>query len=270
MAALDGLEVLAVEERDWSLWRVFFRNAADRDAASAALSTANGLTVHATPVEVVDEDWARRSQAMLRSVRVGRFVISPPWDTPATSNRSDIVLVVEPSMGFGTGHHASTRLCLSALQQLEMGATEVLDVGTGSAVLAMAAARLGAASVVAVDIDADAISSAQDNLALNGLSGAVVLREADFRSEPAAHVDIVLANLTGGMLSMSAPTLLACCKAGGHMIMSGILASEESAVLDAFGDAVAVAWRNTEDEWVGLLLKKLEVAPQALQHGERH
>jgi ribosomal protein L11 methyltransferase len=256
LAALDGLALVAIEELGPQDWRVFFRDGIERDAAAVALGSAPGLQVTSTPVDVVDQDWARRSQAALKAVRVGLFIVAPPWDLPPSPAPTDIVLVVEPSMGFGTGHHASTRLCLDALQRLDVEARHVVDIGTGSGVLAMAAARLGAASVTGVDIDADALASAQDNLAANGLASSVVLCEADFRSEPADPADIVLANLTGGMLSRSAPHLLAACRAGGHLIMSGILATEEADVVSAFGDRVSHTWRRTEDEWVGLTVRK--------------
>ncbi len=256
LAALDGLELVAIEELTPSEWRVCFRRAVDRDAARHALSEAAGLSVGLHEVDVEDEDWARRSQADIRSVRVGRFVIAPPWDVPVGQADGDVVLVIEPSMGFGTGHHASTRLCLAALQHIEITNRQVLDVGTGSGILAMAAARLGASTVTALDIDPDAISSARDNLVLNGLSASIELRELDFRNERLPLADVVVANLTGGMLSMSAPQLLATCRAGGSLIVSGVLRTEEAEVVAAFGDRTSIGWRGTEDEWVGLVLMK--------------
>ncbi len=218
--------------------------------------TTTFVTVRVSPVDVVGEDWARRSQAELRSIRVGRFVISPPWDVPQRAAPADVVLIVEPSMGFGTGHHATTRLCLQALQLIDVRGARVLDVGTGSGVLAMAAARLGALQVTAVDIDVDALASAAANLVLNNLSATIDLRQLDYRHERLHPADVALANLTGGMLSTSASRLLTTCRAGGCLVVSGVLRTEEHDVVAAFGDDVTVSWRGSEEEWVGLVLQK--------------
>ena len=166
------------------LRRVHFSSEADRAEAGGAIARAlqaDGVTVRA--VDVPDEGWAARSQSRLRAVRVGRVVVAPPWDVPAGEAPDGCaVVVIVPSTGFGTGHHASTRLCLRALQTCLAGAASpptVLDLGTGSGVLAIAAHKLGAAGIVAVDRDPDALSNARDNLARNGVTGAVTLREAD-------------------------------------------------------------------------------------------
>ena len=159
----------------------------------------------ATPLAIADEDWAARSQAGLKAVTVGGIIVAPPWDVPLT-------IVIQPSMGFGTGHHATTRLCLTALQRLNVRGREVLDVGTGSGVLAIAASRLGAAGVRAFDDDQDAIQAAWENLALN--PGAVVtMLVGDLRTLDLEPAHLVLANITGGMLIASAARLLVADRA---------------------------------------------------------
>ena len=239
-AALTDFDVAAIEETSAESWRVFFQDSSDRDRAAGALRAGfPGLSIEA--IDVPDEDWAARSQADLRAVQIGRIIVAPPWDAPLT-------IVIQPSMGFGTGHHATTRLCLAALQRIDLAQRTVLDVGTGSGVLAIAASRLGAPDVTGIDDDADAIHAAWENLALN--PGAMVsLIVGDLRSTALRPADVVLANLTGGLLIASAARLKTLTSARGHLVLSGFMTHEERDVLAAFG-GFAVAHRDEEEGWV--------------------
>ena len=244
-AALTDFDISAIDETSSDSWRVFFPGGAERDRA------VNGLRVRfpelsIAPIDVPDEDWAARSQASLRAVQVGRLIVTPPWDAPIT-------IVIQPSMGFGTGHHATTRLCLAALQRIELAERSVLDVGTGSGVLAIAASRLGAAGVTGIDDDADAIHAAWENLALNP-GATVTLIVGDLRTTELLPADVVLANLTGGLLVASAPLLTKLAHARGHLILSGFMPHEEHGVLTAFG-GFAVEHRAEEDGWLCVTLK---------------
>ena len=243
-AALIDYDVSAITESD-EVWRVFFHTAQERDRAASGLRAEfNGLSIE--PVDVPDEDWAARSQASLRAIQIGRVIVAPPWDAPVT-------IVVQPSMGFGTGHHSTTRLCLSALQQLDMRGLTVIDVGTGSGVLAIAASLLGAANVIAFDDDEDAINSARENLTLNPRAR-VTLQVGDLRESAAANADLVLANLTGALLVSAAGQLRQLTDSGGRLILSGFLAREEREVLQAFAP-LAVEHRAQEEEWVCVTLR---------------
>ncbi len=251
-AALVDYDVTAVDERAPDDWRVFFTSARERDRAGAALRTEfPDITVQS--VDVPDENWAARSQASLRAVRVGAIVVAPPWDLPRDSSDGTIRIVVEPSMGFGTGHHATTRLCLAALQRLDLKERSVLDVGTGSGVLAIAASLLGSSDVTGIDDDADAVASAQKNLELNAGAN-VTLLAGDLRSTRLPAADVVVANLTGGLLVAAAGTIQSMATRGGRLILSGLMASEEQDVLVAFAGWI-VEHRSDEDEWVALTLR---------------
>ncbi|HEU4687009.1 MAG TPA: 50S ribosomal protein L11 methyltransferase [Vicinamibacterales bacterium] len=251
-AALVDYDVTAVDERAPDDWRVFFTSARERDRAGAALRTEfPDITVQS--VDVPDENWAARSQASLRAVRVGAIVVAPPWDLPRDSSDGTIRIVVEPSMGFGTGHHATTRLCLAALQRLDLKERSVLDVGTGSGVLAIAASLLGSSDVTGIDDDADAVASAQKNLELNAGAN-VTLLVGDLRSTRLPAADVVVANLTGGLLVAAAGTIQSMATRGGRLILSGLMASEEQDVLVAFAGWI-VEHRSDEDEWVALTLR---------------
>jgi ribosomal protein L11 methyltransferase len=256
-ALVDDFSPTALEEREDGI-RAFFASESSRDAALRALC----LRFDAAAIDVPDDDWASRSQSTLGPVVVGGVKIVPPWSAPGPPS-SDVVIVIEPSMGFGTGHHASTRLCLAALQDLELKDKTVLDVGTGSGVLAITAARLGAVRVYGLDVDPDAIQSARRNLALNPLNpeaaggpAAVSFHLADVLSTRLPGADIVTANLTGALLMRSAPVLLSAVRAGGSLVVGGMLAHERDEVLSAF--PTARVWRErTEDEWICLVVERI-------------
>jgi ribosomal protein L11 methyltransferase len=233
-------------------WNVCFSDAGDRARAAEAIrARLPGLTVEA--MDLPDEDWAARSQQALTAVRAGRFLIAPPWDLPKQPVDATVI-VIEPSMGFGTGHHATTRMCLQLLGEIDISDQTVLDLGTGSGVLSMAAALSGARRVVGIDVDQDAIDSAEASARLNTLPGTITFHVSDFRSAPPQPADLVLANLTGGMLTSSAQAMTALIRPHGQLIVSGFDHSEVDAVTGAFGSLREIE-RLTEDNWIALKLK---------------
>ena len=200
-----------------------------------------------SPVDVPDDDWARRSQENLKPITVGRITVAPRERPPsqlvttrrprATGHRHrPITIVIVPSMGFGTGHHATTRLCLAALQAIDVTGAFVLDVGTGSGVLAIAAVQLGAARALGVDDDPDAIQSANENLALNPAphpGQTVTFAVGDLMTLALPPADVVTANLTGALLIRAAGRLRQAVRPGGVLIVSGLLVHERDEVLRA-------------------------------------
>jgi ribosomal protein L11 methyltransferase len=247
LALVDDFGPTAVDAERPQTARIFFPSAAARDAALRALAP----HFAASPVDVPDEDWARRSQENLKPVTVGRLTVSPTPDSTPRDPGSPVIVII-PSMGFGTGHHATTRLCLAALQEVPLANREVLDVGTGSGVLALAARRLGAARALGIDSDPDAVESARDNLELNPAVTDVDFEITDLAATALPQADVVIANLTGALLMRSAPLLLSAVRTGGVLILSGILEDERDAVARAF--AADVIWERREDEWVALVL----------------
>ena len=157
-------------------------------------------------------------------------------------------------MGFGTGHHESTRLCLAALQRMPLDGRSVVDVGTGSGVLAIAAARLGAAHALGLDDDRDALDSAAANVGLNAIpAGRVEMRQGNLLTEALPVADVVLGNLTGALLRRAAATLMAAVAPGGCLIVSGFTEDERLAVEHAFAPMV-VAEAEREHGWLALTL----------------
>jgi ribosomal protein L11 methyltransferase len=264
-AWLDDYAPTALAEleagEDALAWRIFFATDEARTIARHALAAApewQGATADA--IDVDDEAWAERSQASLTAIRVGRIVVTPPWDTAgaatlaqeAAADGEPLTLVIEPSMGFGTGHHESTRLCLAALQRVPLAGRTVVDVGTGSGVLAIAAAQLGASHAIGIDDDRDALASASANVALNAIpAGRVAMRAGNLLADALPHGDVVLGNLTGALLRRAAATLIAAIAPGGCLIVSGFTEDERLAVEHAFAP-LAVRHAESEHGWLAL------------------
>jgi ribosomal protein L11 methyltransferase len=272
-AWLDDYAPTAIAEIDRAdgealAWRVFFATPEARAVAAAALGAADGWPrASAQALDVDDEAWAERSQAALTAIRAGRIVVTPPWDRAgagalAAEARDEdgtagdpVVVVIEPSMGFGTGHHESTRLCLAALQALPIVGRRVVDVGTGSGVLAIAATLLGAAPVLALDDDPDALDSARANVALNPETGGrVEIRAGNLLTDPLPPADVVVANLTGALLRRCAAPLAAAVAPGGALVVSGFTIDERLAVEHAFAP-LAVADARDEHGWLALTFR---------------
>jgi ribosomal protein L11 methyltransferase len=258
LAALDDHGPTAVEEQPAGV-RVFFGGEADRDAAVATTRDHLPGAVVA-PLLVPDENWAERSQAALRPVRVDRIIVAPPWtldEVRAAATAEDeapIVIAIQPSMGFGTGHHQSTRLCLKLLQRHRPAGATVLDIGTGSGVLAIAAWKLGATSALGIDFDRDALASATENIEMNDAGHGVTLDAVDITRGTdalARRFDLVFANITGTMLQRHAAAVASTLAAGGVLITSGFQTHELDDVTAAF---VATGLTRVddveEDTWV--------------------
>ncbi len=244
-ACLDDFDPVAIQDTDTG-WRVFFRSAVRRDDAAAAIRQSFQDAVAAiTPTDVPDERWAERTQARLTPVRVDGIVVAPPWAIPDV-DRDTHVVVIQPSMGFGTGHHATTRLCLRLLQRVDVEGARAIDVGTGSGVLAIAAWKLGAARVLAIDCDPDALENARENIELNGAAAAIELLNADLGGFSGRTGQIVTANLTSGVLQRYAGELRGAVERDGHLIVSGFTPGELGGIERALGTAAHETLSETE------------------------
>ena len=259
LAELDDFQPTAIQELDeTSRLRAFFTSAQSRNAAAGALAASFGTHLFVEIIDVEDDDWAARSQAQLRAITVGRLVIAPPWemgsggvfDHQTSKTPPDpISVIIRPSMGFGTGHHATTRLMLRALQQLPLEQRTVLDVGCGSGVLAIAAVKLGAKSASGIDVDPDALVNAKENAGLNEIGDRVRFDEGDFRVM-SDRASVVMANLTGALLERSAAKLADLVVPGGYLLVSGFMTSERTAVTSALDGVAAFQSIAQEDEWL--------------------
>ncbi len=257
LAALDDFQPTAIQELDEGApkLRAFFASSAASDDAARALGVEFGTHLFVEAISVEDEDWAARSQSQLHAITIGRLTVAPPWEP---GSDPVFTIIVNPSVGFGTGHHATTRLTLHALQNLPVEGRTVLDIGCGSGVLAIAAAKLGAASATGIDIDADALDNARENAGLNHSGDSVRFQQGDFR-DAAPRADVVMANLTGALLEKSAARLAESVSPGGHLIVSGFMEHERDLVLPALGALLQLQTIAQEQEWMCAVYKSRQI-----------
>jgi ribosomal protein L11 methyltransferase len=199
--------------------------------------------VHAVP----EEDWVAKSRSAFAPIRVSRRLwIVPSWSTPPESGALNLTL--DPGLAFGTGSHATTRLCLRWLEDRIVGGETVLDYGCGSGILAIAALKLGASRAVGVDIDPDAVAIAAANARRNGVAGEFL----ESGSPLATTADLVVANILANPLKLLAPLLAERCRRGGQIALSGILAEQAEDVAGCYDPWIAFAKPQEEEGWVCL------------------
>jgi len=201
--------------------------------------------------EAADTDWSTAWRARIRSTRVGRLWVGPPWEAPPDGT---VALTIEPKMAFGTGDHPTTALCLAAVEAFCAAhpGGSVLDVGTGTGVLALMARKLGAGRVVGVDNDPMSVSLAGENALLNGVTG-VELSGATL-DEVEGRFDLVVANILANTLVEFAPALVR--HTGGRLVLAGVLVQQEDEVRDAFERAGAIFEGGARSgDWVRLDLR---------------
>ena len=221
----------------------------DIGSVRAALHLADaGATVTAEPTP--DVDWSQAWKERIVAHEAGGFTIAPPW--LATGLDVATTIVIDPGMAFGTGDHATTRGVLRLMRSVLVRGDTVADLGAGSAVLSIAAARLGAARVAAIEIDPDAIANGEANVQRNGVAGTVQIIQGDAAVllPLVAPVRLILANIISSVLLRLLPAMRVALPTGGHAILSGILFDERDTIVAALAQG---DWRmdaeDREEMW---------------------
>lgn len=213
-----------------------------RAAALAGLERAPGWRVQ----RVEDEDWVRRSQAQFAPVSIGeRLWIGPSWSPVPDARRA--IVRIDPGLAFGTGSHPTTRLMLRFLERHVRGGERVLDYGCGSGILAIAASKLGASRVDAVDTDPEAIGTAAENARANGVTMLAALPEG---LPCAARYDLVVSNILAQPLILLAPLLAARVAEPGRIALAGILESQAEEVARAYAPFLRLGPSQADEGWV--------------------
>jgi ribosomal protein L11 methyltransferase len=263
-AGLLALGGSAVQE-DGAQLTTYVEAPADIDAwverARSVLRDAAGADVALEWQWQENEDWSETWKRGLKPRRVGKsFIVTPSWATPEL-RADDRVIVIDPEMAFGTGEHGTTRGALRFIEQVVKPGDRVIDVGTGSAILAIGAAMLGAAHVIGVDNDADAILNARDNIVRNGTPDIMLeegfVDEAYLRAAGEGAFDVVVANVLSGVLKPLLASFHASLVPGGYVILGGILEEEADEMMDALAAAgFEVLGEDLENEWWGVLAQR--------------
>ncbi len=199
---------------------------------------------------VEDEDWLEAWKATVTPIHIGRFLVRPTWSDAEEDGA--ITIALDPGMAFGTGLHPTTQQCLEAVSYLDLDGLRVLDVGTGSGILAIAAAKRGAREVIGVDTDPLAVRAAKENAEANGV---VVDARCGSAAEVDGAFDVVLANLVGPVLVQVAPHLRARLRRSGSLVAAGITLQAERDVLSAFvAEGLGIVDRDERSDWVRLVM----------------
>lgn len=212
-----------------------------------SLSAVGSLEV--TTMEIDDQDWVNVWRKYYKPIHTGRIVVVPNWIKYEPKD-GETPIFIDSGMAFGTGEHETTRLCLELLGELEVADKEVLDIGTGSGILGIAAAALGAKSVFMSDLDIVAVESANKNLALNTVKSDVAIKQCDLLSEADISGDIVLANITADILIRLSKDIKEHMRPSGYLIISGIIHMRADDVRGAFlSSGLKLDTERVDGEW---------------------
>lgn len=248
LAALFGAGALAIEERGSALVTQFPGQAQADEAAAAARAVAPGATIDLREAPTID--WTEHWRDRIHAHDLGALTVTPPWLAEGSDPRRTVI--IDPGMAFGTGEHGTTRGVMRLLPGIVRPGDRVADLGAGSAVLAIAAVKLGAAWATAIELDPDAIGNAEENVRRNGVEKQVTVIEGDagLLLPLVAPVRLVTANIISSVLVTLLPVIAAALTPDGQAILSGILQAERD---DMLGVLEAGGWRveaeDREDIW---------------------
>ncbi|MDD3269798.1 MAG: 50S ribosomal protein L11 methyltransferase [Syntrophomonadaceae bacterium] len=209
--------------------------------------------------EVRDEDWENSWKKYYHTFKIGeRLVIKPSWEEYQAKD-GEVIIDIDPGMAFGTGIHASTRFCMKFVDQYVKGGESIVDAGCGSGILSIAAAKLGAVRVFAMDVDELAVKIARENIALNGLKDVIQAQTGDIVEEIGQQrPDMILANITAEVVSLLIPEAAKVLAPGTYLFGSGIVDSRWPGVKKQLEEhGFEIEQMLTDVDWIGVAAKKL-------------
>jgi ribosomal protein L11 methyltransferase len=259
------LEPLPGEFRLWSdtLVRALFQESSDAepsekvrnlDRLAARLGAGAGAAARVRPVK--NQDWERVWLTDWKSMRFGRRLWVCPKAADPPDDPNAVVVRLDPGLAFGTGTHPTTALCLQILDSLPVSGRKVIDYGCGSGILGIAALKLGAAHVCAVDLDPQALLATRDNAFANGVASSIDVQGVDAAGVGLAQAYCVMANILAGPLIELAPILTGACEPGGYLLLSGLLKTQAHAVKAAYAAGFDMVQVVERDDWCCIFARR--------------
>ncbi len=249
-----------IEELNDHYWQIYFTDSLEPEKFAGIVESLKILNpgIHAEDISLQlkrGRDWLAEWKFFFHPLKVGDTTwVLPPWKKMNLSGK-EIGIIIDPQMAFGTGHHETTRMMIELVEKYLHRGDKVLDVGTGSGILAILAKKRGAAEVWGCDIDSEAIANAEHNAALNDEKD-IIFREGDIQVVPAESFDVVLANINLTAIRQVLSVLTAKLKSAGTLILSGVLDQDLHLIEAEIGTTLSKLEIRSLNEWRALVLKK--------------
>jgi ribosomal protein L11 methyltransferase len=259
-----SLGCLGIHEINQKRWRVYFTKDSTHDHALSLFLKLKELNPNLNKTdlvisEITSNDWNAEWKKYFKPIQpVKNIWIRPPWENlPHQGN--GIELIIDPQMAFGTGHHETTTLMIKLMSQMFFQGVEILDVGTGSGILAILAAKLGAKSITAIDIDSDAIANADHNIELNKMSN-INTKCCDLQSLKRDRFAVILANINYEILISSISQLRDFLKENGKLLISGILKEEKESIISVYlENGLKLNYAEDLREWSAMVWERVKI-----------
>lgn len=230
----------------------------DREQIDLLLGAYPGDGFIETEEVVADQNWNQQWEETIRAQSVGQFFIKPTWSNEDVAG-DKILLEIDPKMSFGTGYHETTRLMLQRLPQVLNEGNSVIDAGTGTGILSIAAIKLGASQAFAFDIDEWSISNTKENIFLNDVADQIEVKKGSIEVIPKGMTaDVVLANIQCNIIMELFEGLDKAVRKGGFLLLSGLLEKDKATVLPILKKQYAITHISQENEWIAIEAKKVK------------
>lgn len=259
ISEMDNMDFNAFEQQDNRLITYITKenfNVVHRERIEQLLNGYPGDNFIISEEVVADQNWNEQWEQTIQAQSIGEFFVKPTWDRQAAP-KDKITLEIDPKMSFGTGYHNTTRLMLHLLPEIIEKDMQIIDAGTGTGILAIAAVKLGARHVFAFDIDDWSITNTKENILINEVADCITVKKGSTETISAGQrVDVILANIERNTILHLLPEFTKILKEEGLLLISGLLVKDKPAVMNDLKDQYDIREVRNEDEWIAILAQK--------------